>query len=57
LLAVMAIVGCGAADEDATESTVGPEMFTGTATTLDGEEVDLADFAARDLVVWFWAPW
>jgi hypothetical protein len=32
-------------------------MFTGTATTLDGEEVDLADFAARDLVVWFWAPW
>jgi hypothetical protein len=32
-------------------------MFTGTATTLDGEEVDLADFAERDLVVWFWAPW
>ncbi len=41
----------GAAD-DATAS-----LFTGEATTIDGETFDLATLAGEDLIVWFWAPW
>ena len=27
------------------------------ATSLDGYEVALADYAGQDVMVWFWAPW
>ena len=27
------------------------------ATSLDGDEVALADYAGQDVMVWFWAPW
>jgi hypothetical protein len=57
VMAVLAIAGCGGGDEEETSSTVGPDTFEGTATTLDGEQVDLATLAGEDLVVWFWAPW
>jgi hypothetical protein len=59
LMAVLITGACGGMDDDddRTSATVGPDMFEGTATTVDGEEVDLATLADRDLVVWFWAPW
>ena len=38
-------------------SDVDPGALTGTAATVDGGTVELGDYADRDLVVWFWAPW
>jgi hypothetical protein len=58
LMAILVVVGCGMdMGDDQAASTADGDMFEGTATTVDGEEVDLAAFADRDLVVWFWAPW
>ena len=61
-VAVALLVGCGGGDDGAgssgsTDSTVAADAFDGAAPTVDGGEVDLADFGERDLVVWFWAPW
>jgi hypothetical protein len=57
LIALLIVVGCARGDEERAASTMDPDMFVGTATTVDGAEVDLATFGRRDLVVWFWAPW
>jgi hypothetical protein len=58
VVAVALLVGCGDGREGTeTEATVNDDAFDGVATTVDGDEVALADFADRDLVVWFWAPW
>lgn len=27
------------------------------ATTVDGDEFALSDFAGQDVMLWFWAPW
>ena len=34
-----------------------PELLDFEAATVDGSTVDVAGFAGKDLVVWFWAPW
>ncbi len=34
-----------------------PAALQGQAVTVDGQPVDLASLADKDLVVWFWAPW
>jgi hypothetical protein len=57
LIAALVIVGCGGSGDEPTASTVDPDAFVGTASTVGGEQIDLAVFAERDLVVWFWAPW
>lgn len=37
---------------------VGPQQgLHFEATTLDGSRLDSSEFAGRDLVLWFWAPW
>lgn len=33
------------------------ETFVGQATSIDGQSVDLAGLADKDLILWFWAPW
>lgn len=58
----------GAAGEQATEPPVASDAATaeagatsslwrGAATTVSGEDLDLAAYAGRDVAVWFWAPW
>ncbi len=34
-----------------------PDALQFTATALDGSRVAGADYAGRDVVLWFWAPW
>lgn len=52
----------GAADDDApatggddAPADTGP--LTGTFATVDGDMIDLGDFAGQDVILWFWAPW
>lgn len=33
------------------------ELLSFATRTIDGEEVDAAALAGRDVVVWFWSPW
>jgi hypothetical protein len=34
-----------------------PEKLDFTLPGVSGEQVEGADYAGRDLVIWFWAPW
>lgn len=33
------------------------ELLSFAARTVEGERVDAAELAGRDVVVWFWSPW
>ena len=60
VLGVLAhVAGCGGSDapEARTVGDLDPIVFTRTADTVTGDRIELADYADRDLVVWFWAPW
>ena len=59
IAAVLALAACGgsSAPEARPGGDVDPAAFTGSASTVTGDDVDLAAYADRDLVVWFWAPW
>jgi hypothetical protein len=56
-LLVLAACGGSSAPEARPAGDVDPAAFTGSASTVTGDDVELAAFADRDLVVWFWAPW
>lgn len=34
-----------------------PEILDVSATTIDGNEIELGAFAGRPVLLWFWAPW
>ena len=34
-----------------------PEVLRFTAAAVDGGQVAGADYAGRDVALWFWAPW
>lgn len=34
-----------------------PEILNFSAPQLDGDTVDGADYAGKDVALWFWAPW
>ena len=34
-----------------------PAALDFTATTIDGSEIELGQFAGRPVLLWFWAPW
>ena len=58
--AAAVLAGCGGgsgAPEARPASDLDPVAFTRSAETVTGEQVELADYAEADLVVWFWAPW
>ena len=56
MLAGVTVGACG--DDSGDPSTVAlDDPFTGTVTAVDGDDIDLAAFDDKDLVVWFWAPW
>ena len=60
LAAAALLVGCGggsAPPEASPAAGVDLAAFERTAETVTGDQVDLAAYADRDLVVWFWAPW
>jgi hypothetical protein len=46
-----------AATADAASSAPAPDVLAFTATTVQGQPFDGADYAGLDLMVWFWAPW
>ena len=61
-LAVAVLVGCGDGSDPPTAVPAGDggadlAAFDRTAETVTGDRVELAAYADRDLVVWFWAPW
>jgi hypothetical protein len=45
------------ADEDDPADSPTAELFAFTATTVQGEDFDGAEYAGRDVALWFWAPW
>ena len=60
----LAAVACGTGGGSNGEGAAGPPVSASggaepdfVATTLDGEELALADFAGQDVMLWFWAPW
>ena len=58
LAAVALLAACG--DDAPAARPAGPVdlvAFTRTAETITGDRIELAGYADRDLVVWFWAPW
>jgi hypothetical protein len=34
-----------------------PAALDFSATTIDGSEIELGQFAGRPVLLWFWAPW
>jgi hypothetical protein len=63
LLAALLVVGCGGGEADVqAESTGGPTASSGSAsdlsgTGLDGEALDVADFAGMPVFVNVWSSW
>lgn len=71
MVAVLLVAsGCGGTTEGAAagsdadaggEAPAGDRLAESTfdveAVTVDGEPFDLAQLAASDVVLWFWAPW
>ena len=61
LVAAAVLVGCGDGSDPPEARPAGNDVelaaFGRTAETVTGEQVELAAYADRDLVVWFWAPW
>jgi hypothetical protein len=52
------VASCGGGGDSAT--SFGPPEGTDrdfVATSLDGEQAALADYAGQDVMIWFWAPW
>ena len=51
---------CGADGEESqsqSQSASDATPISFTAPAVGGGEVDVADYAGRDLVLWFWSPW
>ena len=72
LIGVLAMVACSSASSDvgdlpsgATASSSNGAAGTGTvsevldftAPSLEGGAITGADYAGKDLAIWFWAPW
>jgi hypothetical protein len=65
-LAALALVAlatsCSSGDDaspatSATTTTAAASPLAFTAPTVGGGELDLADYAGRDVALWFWAPY
>ena len=63
-VAALAVAACGTNTSSDEASGVGGATETTGAALLDfeaqavgGGDVHGADYAGRDLIVWFWAPW
>jgi hypothetical protein len=56
LIAVVAIGCSGATAPDAPEAAEAG-LLDFTAPAVGGGQVAGADYAGRDLALWFWAPW
>ena len=57
-LALALLAACGSeAPEARPAGDADLAAFTRTAETITGDRIELAGYADRDLVVWFWAPW
>jgi hypothetical protein len=60
-LALVALVtSCSSGDDSSpatTTTTAAASPLAFTAPTVGGGELDLADYAGRDVALWFWAPY
>ena len=60
MVLALAFVAASCGGDGNSGRTFGPPAGTDrdfVATSLEGEEVALADYAGQDVMVWFWAPW
>jgi hypothetical protein len=57
VLALAAMACGGGTGSGSTLEAAGGTDRDFVATTLDGEELALADYAGQDVMLWFWAPW
>ena len=60
LIALALLLGaCGASGEDAKSQSSTDEAtpISFTSPAVGGGEIKAADYAGRDLVLWFWSPW
>ena len=61
--AALTLAACGGGDGDGgsadgnTGAVPEAQLLAFEAETIDGETVDVGDYAGSDLVIWFWAPW
>ena len=49
--------GDGGTASEAEGGGFDPSALDRVVTTVSGDDLDLAGYADRDLVLWFWAPW
>jgi hypothetical protein len=59
---VFGVVGpgaCGGSDGPPVSSgaSVDGDLFDVAARAVGGGDVELAGYAGRDVIVWFWSPW
>jgi hypothetical protein len=58
--AALGLVAAGCSGGTGSETTLDASGSTDrdfVASTIDGGELALADYAGQDVMVWFWAPW
>jgi hypothetical protein len=51
---------CGGSSSGSSGADVASDAGAGTeftGTTIDGQQLALADYAGDDVLLWFWAPW
>jgi hypothetical protein len=59
LLLACALSACGGGDDVAVAPAgdLAADAFSVVVPSVGGDDVDLAGYAGRDLVLWFWSPW
>ena len=56
--AALVVAACGGGEADVEQADDLPEdPFDVVAPSVTGDDVDLAAYAGRDVVLWFWSPW
>lgn len=56
-MALMAVLALGCSEAAAPEAPAQAAVLDFSAPAVGGGQVVGADYAGRDLALWFWAPW
>ncbi len=58
--ALVLVAGCGGGSGEVAVEPSGDlaaDVFDVVAPSIGGDDLDLAGYAGRDVVLWFWSPW